>query len=423
MQGKFSRITSVPPLFKNMSWLLSVEGAAKVARFVTIISMAAFLSATDYGMVILCLAIHDIFRLLMKAGSGTQVIQCEQRKLKRFCQNAGAIQWFICLSLALTQFLLAPVFAEFYDKPEATILLQLMAVSYLFYPAVSVRVYLLHRAHRFKEFSLVNGACIISENLLIPILLWLDLGILSIAYAKIFSAVLWFCLFMRADVTYYGIGVQLPIMKFLLKTSTQLMVTELSKAAKQHADIFIAGRLLPADIFGFYTFAKTASVGLSQSFINAFQGALLPYMSQRNRQGETTSSQSVVIISALLSVTFISQALLAPFYIPLFFGDSWQVAITAASILCLSAIPNLWFDTFCSALRAKGEYFNELLLRAITLLIFILGLLLVAPSTPTGFATFATVMATAITLLTFISNKLNLYTIFSRAFYADRSKL
>lgn len=397
---------SLSLLMTNMSWLLSVEGAAKLARFVTIFTMAAFLSPSDYGLVILCLAIHDIFRLLMRAGSGTQVIQCEQDKLTSYAKNAASIQWLLCLGLALIQFTTAPLFADFYQKPEATELLQWMALSYLFYPAVSVRVYLLQRAHRFKEFSLVNGTCIVSENLLIAVLLWFDFGIFAVAYAKVFAAVLWFVLFMRAKVTNFGIGFQPAIIRLLVKTSGVLMLAELSKAAKQHADVFVAGRVLSPELFGLYTFAKTASLGMSQSFINAYQGALLPYLSEQNRAGEKGNHKQVVLLGLALSFTFVIQAVAAQWYVPILFGDNWLAAVIPCSILCLCAIPTLWLDTFCCSLRAKAQYKVELFIRMGSLTLFATTLMLLELQSAVSFAIFTTVMSIAFTAVTLLSYRL-----------------
>ena len=395
-------LPSLSLLMTNMSWLLSVEGAAKIARFVTIFAMAAYLSPSDYGLVILCLAIHDIFRLLMRAGSGTQVIQCEQQKLKSFAKNAATIQWALCITLAVVQFTTAPLFAEFYQKPEASELLQWMALSYLFYPAVSVRVYLLQREHRFKEFSLVNGTCIVSENLLIAVLLWFDFGIFAIAYAKVFAAVLWFTLFMRAKVENFGIGFQPTVIQLLVKTSGVLMLAELSKAAKQHADIFVAGRVLSPELFGLYTFAKTASLGMSQSFINAYQGALLPYLSEKNRSGNEGKDKQVLLLGLALSCTFIIQAVAAQWYVPMLFGESWLAAVIPCSILCLCAIPTLWLDTFCCSLRAKAQYNLELFIRLAFLTIFATSLMILSLESPVSFAVFTTVMSVLFTTATLL---------------------
>lgn len=405
MLNKRLNLASASLLVKNMSWLLSVEGAAKIARFITIFAMAAFLTPSEYGLAILCLAIHDIFRLLMRAGSGTQVIQCPKRKLKGYCQNAASIQWLLCIALAVIQFTSAPLLANFYQQTQASHLLQLMALSYLFYPAVSIKVYLLQRQNRFKEYSLINGCCIISENLLVAVLLWCDLGIVAIAYAKVASAILWFALFIKTDTHSYGFAISPAIIKFLLKTSSLLMLTELSKATKQHADVFVAGRLLPPELFGFYTFAKSASLGLSQSFINAFQGALLPYLSEQNRQGKNSDHKQVIGLNALLSLTFTAQALLAQFYIPLLFGQQWQGAVIACSILCLCAIPILWLDTFCCALRAHARYGQELAFRLFSLAAFATGLMLLPLSSNTDFALFTTVMSVAIALVCFTAFK------------------
>ena len=104
MKTLISRLKQPPStLVKNAGWLLSVEGVAKISRVVTILCMAALLTPVDYGIVILAVAFHDLFRMLMRSGTGNQVIQCQESDLPAFARNAAALQWAFCIGIAALQ--------------------------------------------------------------------------------------------------------------------------------------------------------------------------------------------------------------------------------------------------------------------------------------------------------------------------------
>lgn len=74
-------------LLSNAVWLLSAEFVAKISRIFTIVVLAAQLSPIFYGTAMLALAFHDVFALLLRAGVGSQIINCKQHQLKSFAKS------------------------------------------------------------------------------------------------------------------------------------------------------------------------------------------------------------------------------------------------------------------------------------------------------------------------------------------------
>lgn len=374
-------------LFKNTSWLLGVEFLAKISRLVTLLVAAYFLMPADYGIAMLALACHDIIRALMRSGAGSQIIQCEQSKLKRYAQNAAIIQWGLGAVLCLLQFTLATAIASIYQQQALTQLLQVMAFTYLLFPIVSIRVFLNQRTNDLKHFSWVNGVCIISENLSIAVFLYLDAGIMAFAYSKWVFAILWVLLFLRLPQTPLGFGFHWQTLKNLCKTSYQLVATELLKTSRQHLDTFIAGKLLTPDLFGLYSFAKSSGIGLSQSISNAFNGALFPFMCKLNRAQQLQQKVFMIYgIATAIGALFLIQAILAPWYIPLLFSDNWQNAIPVVATLCFAALGGIWADTLCGYLRAQGLFSIEMHVRLLCIFSLVVSLIAFPTASPQQFA-------------------------------------
>lgn len=379
-----SRLSADSLLIKNTSWLLGTEIAARLSRVLTIIVMAAHLNLVEYGAAMLALAFHDIMRLVLKCGAGAQIVQCDNSKLPCFAGNGKVIQWMLCTLLAVTQYHLATVVGHFYDNPDITYLIQCLSPIYLIYPLTSINVFMVMRDNKMRFLSLTNGACILAENFSTILFLLLDFGLISVVLGKATNAGLWSICFALAPVKRFNMTFDIHVTLHLVLTSSKLLGTELSKSIRLHADSFIAGKLLPAELFGIYSFAKTAGIGISQALNNAYNNALFPYLCRLNRENQIqANTKQITVITLVVACAFVAQAALAPYYVPLLFGERWDSAISTVSLLCLAGSMNVLFDTYCNFCRATAQYQHEFVRRLLVSLIGIGCIVLLQPSTPT----------------------------------------
>jgi len=377
------QLNSVTGLLSNTIWLLSAEFIAKVSRILTIIVLAAQLSPTSYGTAMLALAFHDVLALLLRAGVGSQLINCKPQYLESFAKNGTFIQWGICIFIAIAQLSSADFFASLYDNNDVATLLKIMAVIYIFYPWVSVKISLLKRENKMRWFSIRNGLCVIIENVTIAIAALLGADIFAVAIGKITFSIFWLIFFSFAPVKSYGVGFKFSIISEMLKTSGKIFNTEFLRGMRIHADTFIAGKLLTPELFGFYIFAKNAGVGLSQSISQVYAGALYPYLCKLQREGLLSAQQNLInALSLLIGLLFVIQALIVPIYVPILFDEKWSSVIPIITILCLVALPNLVIDIKCCFERATEQYHNETTTRLICLLTSLAALFIFSPNDP-----------------------------------------
>ncbi len=379
--------TNFSSLVKNSMWLLSSEVLGKGSRLLTIVVLAANLSPTVYGSGMLALACHDILRLLLRSGTGTQVIQCAEKELTSIAQNAMSLQWLMCGSLMLLQLVMASISAHFFDNEKVGQLLTIMAFSYLLFPMVSVKVFLLHRSNKMAYVGVCNGVCLLIENLSIALMVYLSKDVMAIAYGKIIFAIAWYLLFRFAPIQDFGIGFDWAVIKKLFSSSSKMIFAESAKAVQQHLDVFFAAKLLSPESFGLYTFAKSAGIGLSLSLNGAFNNALFPLLCTYHREHILAQKyKGLYWLTLGVSSAFIMQAAASYLYIPWLFDSSWTQAIPVVSLLCLSACAALFIDVKCSMLRAVGRYMNESQIRLFILLLNTVVLFCYQPSDIFAFA-------------------------------------
>jgi O-antigen/teichoic acid export membrane protein len=168
---------------------------SKISRIFTIVVLAAQLSPTVYGTAMLALAFHNVFGLLLRAGVGSQLINCKPHQLENFAKNGIIIQWVIFLTIALAQWNSADYLSSLYNNNNIAILLQIMALIYIFYPWVSIKIFLLQRDNKMRRFSIRNGICVIIENSTIAITALLGADIFAVALGKIAFSLFWLVLF------------------------------------------------------------------------------------------------------------------------------------------------------------------------------------------------------------------------------------
>lgn len=374
-------------LLKNVSWLLITEVIAKVSRLLVIVILAANVDAITYGTIMLALGCHEVLKLVLRSGAGMQVIQCTEEQLPSYAKNGAVLQWVICSVLCLAQAGLAYPLSVFYGNVLLTDLLIPMAGVYLLYPLVSINVFLVQRAGNMRFFSLRNASCITAENMTIALFAFFDFGAMSVVYGKWVYAVLWVALFYFAPVAHFGFGFQKKVFLLLLKTSGQLFSTELVRSLRTQLDVLLGAKLLSPELFGLFSFSKSAGVGLSQSLVSAYNSALYPYLCLQHRNlNLQKSARWVYLITLLVCSAFIIQALIVPWYVPLIFEQQWQQNHLVVMMLCLTAIPTIFIDTRCNMLRSQAAYRCELNVRVFCLFLSVAGILLVSSETPESLA-------------------------------------
>ena len=370
-------------LLGNLSWMMVAELLSRASRFLTLFVLAASFSSAEYGSIMLALMCHEILRVFTQLGAGAMVIQCRDQELERISGNAMTLQWSIAISVAALQIMLAPHLANFYANPDIESLLVTMAVAHIIYPLVSIKVFRLQRDNRMRYFGIASGSCIAFENVLVAALVYWEASMSMIAYSKVAAAVLWAILFFRAVPLRIRPTLDYTTLRQLLSFSSKVFGSELIRALRWQADSLFAARLLSPELFGVYSFAKSASLGISQSFSAAYLAGSYPYLSLQYRQGNWPRAIRLsIMVTAAVLVVYLLQALLAPWYITLLFGERWVQAIDVAQLMCLVAIPVLIADMLALTWRVQRRVGLEFSYIALCSSLLLAVLAMMTPTTP-----------------------------------------
>lgn len=382
MGNTMKSLVKIQGLLSNLSWMMLAEIMSRLSRFITLFVLAANFTSAEYGTVMLALLCHEILRVFTRLGAGARIIQCADSELESICANAASLQWCVAIAVAILQITLANSLAVFYDNADLSDLLKTMAVAHIIYPIVTTKVFRLQRANRMRYFGTASGLCIAFENILVALLVYLDSSMHMIAYSKVAAGVFWVVVFLPSIKSNTQLSWDSVVMKDLMSFATKVLGSELVKAFRGQADSLFAARLLSPELFGIYSFAKSASVGISQSFSAAYLSALYPYLCQQLRQDNWVNGLRYTIYATLVVMGLFSlQGLVAPWYIELLFGERWAHATGMASAMCFVAIPILFADGISMIWRIQGKAGLELVYTLLCGSFLFCGLIAVQPQT------------------------------------------
>lgn len=383
-------------MLQNIGAYLASEASAKLSRIVAVIVMARVLQPVEVGIVAAAMATSELLKAFTENGVIQRVISASDSELEATCRTANRINWIWCGGLFALQLLVAGGVYALMGNAAAALLIAVMALEYLLMPPGLVHCGLAMRDGKLKGTAFVAGAQTVSANLLSALLLIVWYSPATIALARVASAPIWTSGMRYLHPWRPTAGPRAPLTPFL-RFGRSVVGVELVKALRMQSDKFLIGGLLGADALGFYYFAVNAGLGIANSFSVAFATVLFPHF--RISSGRDAVLRSGLLL-ALFAVTPVvaMQALAAPVYVPLIFGEKWAPVAPLVSLLCFLAIPSVIWATTAQWFRAMDRADIELR-RSVVIFLAASGAIVAAyPFGLTGVA-WALLLATGLTQL------------------------
>ncbi|GAB4228874.1 MAG: MOP flippase family protein [Stanieria sp.] len=367
------------PFLRNLRWLGLSGGVIRITRLLTTIVLARFLTSHDYGLAAIVLTVNDLIRVFTRNGIGARLIQVEEEKLESMAQAAYWLNWTIAISLFMIQCLAAFPLAWFYHDSRLILPICAIAIGLLFIPQGLVQAALIQRENRFKVVAIVEMLQFSTDNLLCLIFAIAGLGMWAIILPKILVPPIWVYVMLKNHSWRPKESFNTKYWGELISFARNLLGVELLNTLRGNLDYMIVGAFLSVDALGIYYFAFNAGLGVSMGVITSIKSALLPHLCNARSdliqfKKRYFSSLKTIAITILPLVAV--QSSLAPFYVPLVFGEKWIPAIPVLILICLSAIPRPFADSASQLLLAVDKPQIDLVWNVIFTVLFTVGLLI-----------------------------------------------
>jgi lipopolysaccharide exporter len=390
-----TRLIKLPQIAQNLFAYGASEVAAKASRLLVVVAVARSLDLAQIGVAAAALAAADILKALTENGVGQRIIAAREDELPQTCATAHRIFWVWCVGLFLAQSTIGLALYATGASVELLLLILLLAGEYLFMPAGLVQTALAMRAGKLRQTAAISGAQIVGANVMSAVLALLWPSALALILPRLLTAPFWLVAMRRLHPWTRDLSQGFAPLRPFLSFGWAVLGVELVKALRLQADKLIVGTLMGAEALGLYFMAFNAGLSLANSFSVAFSTVLFPHLCA-SADKTPALRQSMLLALGLITPAVVTQAILAPYYVPVLFGPGWDGLDQIVSILCLVAIPTTLWSATAGWLRATGRAHREFWVTAAMTVALMLNTALLAPfglaTVATGYAIVATIV-------------------------------
>ena len=342
------------PFARHLAAYCMSEVAGKASRLLVVVAVARTMDAASIGIAAAAIAAGDILKALTENGVGQRIIAARDDELEGTCRTASRLFWAWCLGLFTIQLAIGgAIFAATGDSLLFW-LIAVLAAEYLFMPAGLVQCALAMRAGKMRQTAAIAGGQVVGANLLSALLALVFPGPLALILPRLLAAPIWLVAMRRLQRWVPDRSVTpAPLMPFI-RYGWAVLGVEVVKALRLQADKLVIGALMGPEILGLYFMAFNAGLGLATSFAQAFSTALFPHLCTAEDRSQALR-QALTMSVAIIGPAVVLQALAAPYYVPVLFGDGWDGISDVVSILCLAAIPGVIWSAAAQWLRTHGR--------------------------------------------------------------------
>lgn len=352
---------------RNVGWLGGAELVNRFLRLGVVVVLARLLTQEDYGLAAVVLTVNDLATVFtLKYGIGDKLIQAQEKDLPVLCETAYWMNWILSGSLFILQCLAAFPISWFYGNSQVILPICVSALIYFSFPIYAVQAALIYRENRLSVTAFCNLLHGLVGSILSVILAFLGLGMWAIVLPIVLTAPIWVWIHCKNHPWRPSSSFTLNRWQEIAGFSMNLLGIQLLNKVRANLDYLLVGRFLGIKELGIYYFAFNAGLGISLNLINAFTWSLFPHLcavredfSQFKERYFNSLRTMALIIVPLVTL----QSGLAPFYVPIVFGQKWIVAIPILVLVCLSALPRPFAEAASLLLQAVDKtrvtlYFN-----------------------------------------------------------------
>lgn len=365
----------------NMGWLGSAQVFVRIFRLGTTVVLARTFTPYDYGLVAIIYTVYGFVQVFTEDGGiTTNIVVAKDKDLEEIVDTTYWIAWIICILVSLFQCLLAFPIAIFYDDRSIVLPICILSIVNLFIPFYKIHFGLIQRENRLKVIALGRTLQAVVLNSITICLALLGLGVWSVVLAMVFSAPVWIFVNRRGCAWRPPKRFTLKRWREVTSLGCNTLGVSFMDQIRLRLDYLLVGRFLGVDILGLYFFAFSAGLGISKQVIHAMSMALLPHLSASDsgiKQTESVFLDSLKSMAMILVPLVFLQSSLAPIYVPIVFGEQWASAVPILVIICISAIPQMFYTACYQFLLVLSESRLALMWNIVFTIVFAASLILI----------------------------------------------
>ena len=340
---------------RNIGWLGLSEILYRVARIGLVIIAVKFLTPYDYGLGAILMTVREYSLTFSNIGITAKIIQAEEQELEALCNSGYWLNWTIFVSLFIIQCLASYPISLFYKTHDIILPICVSSIVYLLWPITTIQKTLIQRENRFKIIAFTDTIQNMVATILCTVFAVLGMGVWSFVIPILLVPFIEVYMYYKHHSWRQRKGFTTKYWHEIFSFGKNLLGVNLFRTLRNNLDYLIIGHFIGVKELGVYFFGFNTGLGISLSIINSINSAILPHLCEaRNDWNEFKRRyfSSLKTISFVIIPFVLLQSSLAPFYVPIVFGEKWIPATPILVLICLSAIPRPFADAASQLLVA-----------------------------------------------------------------------
>ncbi len=348
------------PLVRGVAAFGSAELANRIVRLVTTVVIARQLAPDIVGQAALALTLFEIVRVFAGIGIGQRIIACEADDLARTCNSAHRLYWIWSGVMVCAQLGLAGLLGLAFGQGAAAWMLVVLALVYPMMPGGLVQVHLAMREGLNGRLAKTAASQAIADHLLTAALLLAWPSPWAIVLPKLLTAPIWLIMSRRNRPWRVDPAAGYAPSRDLLRFGGGVLAADGLNALRTQGDNLIIAAMMGTSALGAYYFAFNAGLGIVSSLVGAFATVSFPLLCAKESGQAELALRRVLKVAGAIFIPFVAlQALFAPLYVPMVFGQHWAFAAPLIAILCLAGLSHLASSLAANWLRIQGRVAHD----------------------------------------------------------------
>ncbi len=369
-----------------LAWRWGTQVLAQLIMWTSTIAVVRLLEPADYGLYAMTQAVVTALAFLNGQSFATSLIQTDHVDDRRIGQVFGLLL-LLNGGLALAQFLIAPLAADYYGEPQVTPMLRAQALIFLTIPFAALPQELLARRIEFRQQGLVNLASAMVGAVSALAMAWQGMGVWALVYAPILM------FGTRAvGLTIAARVLVKPVFDLrgagdLVTFGGALTICQFLWIIQSQSDIVIAGRSFAPHDLGLYSEALFLTLIITGRFLPPVNEVCFPTYAELYKEGRPLGPFFLKVqrtVALVVMPAYAGLALVAAPAIATLFGEKWAEMAPIAASLAL-VMPAFALQIVCSpATNGMGKPRTYLMTNGAGALLFPLLFLAGVPFGPDG---------------------------------------
>ncbi len=364
---------------RNLGAVAGAQIVAVSLSQMSVLFLANILTTEDFGLYAVVFVIYNIGMSLVTGGIDQAAIQSKEEET-RVLSTAKSLRGLITGATVLALIIIAPLVSDFFERPELTDPLRLMAVGLLFSYLSFVSFVRLNRGLRFAQISIARivYAAIWPTVALAGAVAGLDYWSLVLALVLAYAASSLVLIYYEPQRVPFELDKKLA--KGLLKYGGYILASSLAYYLMLNLDKIVIGVLLTQSILGVYYLAYSWGFAVPNLFTNVANTVMFPTYTHITEDKETLrrAYARTFIYSAYISIPIgVGLAAIAAFFVKGVLGSEWA---DASLPLALLSIGGIMYSLLTPATNLFLATNHPRLVWHQTLIMFIPAALLVVPT-------------------------------------------